>query len=97
VFENCTSRGSNGIDTVYQVGNAGALPTLATAAAAPITVLPGFPTVSAKTAGATNDYPFGIWFANATTLYVADEGDGTVAVKLTASGIAANTVQVAIQ
>jgi uncharacterized protein (TIGR03437 family) len=71
--------GSNGIDTVYQVGNAGSLPTLSTAAAAPITVLPGFPTASAKTAGATNDYPFGIWFANATTLYVADEGDGVIA------------------
>ncbi len=41
--------------------------------------LPGFPTASAKTAGATNDYPFGIWFANATTLYVADEGDGVLA------------------
>jgi uncharacterized protein (TIGR03437 family) len=71
--------GSNGIDTVYQVGNAGTLPTLATAAAAPITIPPGFPTASAKTAGATNDYPFGIWFANATTLYVGDEGDGVVA------------------
>jgi uncharacterized protein (TIGR03437 family) len=71
--------GSNGIDTVYQVGNAGSLPTLANAAAAPISVLPGFPTASAKTAGATNDYPFGIWFANATTLYVADEGDGVMA------------------
>jgi uncharacterized protein (TIGR03437 family) len=71
--------GSNGIDTVYQVGSAGTLPTLATAAAAPITVLPGFPTASAKTAGPTNDYPFGIWFANATTLYVADEGDGVLA------------------
>ena len=71
--------GSNGIDTVYQVGNAGTLPTLATAAAAPITVVPGFPTASAKTAGATNDYPFGIWFANATTMYVADEGDGVIA------------------
>jgi uncharacterized protein (TIGR03437 family) len=71
--------GGNGIDTVYQVGNAGSLPTLATAAAAPITVLPGFPTALAKTAGATSDYPFGIWFANATTLYVADEGDGVLA------------------
>jgi uncharacterized protein (TIGR03437 family) len=71
--------GSNGIDTVYQVGTAGTLPTLATAAATPINVLPGFPTASAKTAGATNDYPFGIWFANANTLYVADEGDGVVA------------------
>jgi len=71
--------GSNGIDTVYQVGNAGSLPTLANAATAPISVMPGFPTAAAKTAGATNDYPFGIWFANATTLYVADEGDGVVA------------------
>ena len=71
--------GSNGIDTVYQVGTAGTLPTFATAAAAPINVLPGFPTASAKTAGPTNNYPFGIWFANATTLYVADEGDGVLA------------------
>jgi uncharacterized protein (TIGR03437 family) len=71
--------GSNGIDTVYQVGNAGTLPTPATAATTPITVLPGLPTAAAKTAGATNDYPFGIWFANATTLYVADEGDGVLA------------------
>ncbi len=71
--------GSNGIDTVYQVGATGSLPTIANAATAPITVLPGFPTASAKTAGATSDYPFGIWFANATTLYVADEGDGVIA------------------
>ena len=35
--------GGNGIDTVYQVGNGGALPTLANAASAPITILPGFP------------------------------------------------------
>ena len=71
--------GSNGIDTVYQVGTAGTLPTPATAASAPIAVLPGLPTAAAKTAGPTNDYPFGIWFANATTLYVADEGDGVLA------------------
>ena len=69
--------GSNGINTVYQVGTSGALPTPATAAAELITILPGFPTTLAKVAGATN--PFGIWFANATTLYVADEGDGTTA------------------
>jgi len=68
--------GSNGIDTVYQVGTAGTLPTLATAASTPITVLPGFNTASAKEAP-TGPNPFGIWFANATTLYVADEGDGT--------------------
>jgi len=71
--------GSNGFDTVYQVGTAGQLPAVATAATTPISVLPGFPTVSAKTAGINNIYPFGIWFANSTTLYVADEGDGVLA------------------
>jgi uncharacterized protein (TIGR03437 family) len=76
--------GGNGINTVYQMGAAGTLPTLATAAAAPITVLPGFPTVLAKNATATSIYPFGIWFANATTLYVADEGDGVAADAATA-------------
>jgi hypothetical protein len=38
-------------------------------------VLAGFPTVSNK-AGTPLAYPTGLWFANATTLYVADEGDG---------------------
>lgn len=38
-------------------------------------VLNGFPTTSAKTD--TTAFPFGVWFANATTLYVADEGNGT--------------------
>ena len=38
-------------------------------------ILRGFPTDLAKTS--TDDtYPFGIWFANPHTLYVADEGDG---------------------
>jgi hypothetical protein len=36
-------------------------------------ILKGFPTVLAKK---TTSFPFGIWFANATTLYVADEGNG---------------------
>ena len=36
-------------------------------------VLKGFPTTLAKTSTA---FPFGIWFANADTLYVADEGSG---------------------
>jgi uncharacterized protein (TIGR03437 family) len=71
--------GSNGIDTVYQVGNAGTLPTLATAATAPIAPLPGFPTISARLVGAKDNYPFGLWFANANTLYVGDEGDGVLA------------------
>jgi len=38
-------------------------------------VLAGFPTTLAK--NATTGFPFGLWFANPTTLYVADEGDGT--------------------
>jgi hypothetical protein len=37
-------------------------------------VLNGFPTTSAKTA---TSFPFGVWFADAKTLYVADEGNGT--------------------
>lgn len=69
--------GSNGINTVYQVGQAGSLPSLANAAATPITILPGFPTTLAKSAGVS--YFFGIWFANSTTVYVADEGDGIAA------------------
>ena len=67
--------GSNGIDTVYQVGTG--LPP--STGGTTITVLTGFPTALAKTAGINNIYPFGIWFANSTTLYVADEGDGKVA------------------
>jgi hypothetical protein len=39
-------------------------------------VLAGFPTALAKNATDASDYPFGIWFANADTLYVADEGAG---------------------
>jgi hypothetical protein len=38
-------------------------------------ILNGFNTALAKKT--TNVFPFGVWFANATTLYVADEGDGT--------------------
>jgi hypothetical protein len=37
-------------------------------------ILMGFPTTLAKT---TTAFPFGVWFANATTLYVTDEGNGT--------------------
>jgi hypothetical protein len=39
-------------------------------------VLAGFPTALAKTATDASDYPFGLWFASPTTLYVADEGSG---------------------
>ena len=40
-------------------------------------ILAGFPTALAKTA-TTVAYPFGLWFADANTLYLADEGDGYV-------------------
>ncbi|MCW2753344.1 MAG: hypothetical protein JWQ32_755 [Marmoricola sp.] len=36
-------------------------------------ILKGFPTALKS----TTSFPFGMWFANASTLYVADEGDGT--------------------
>jgi hypothetical protein len=76
--------GGNGINTVYQVGDAGVLPagTTAQLAALPITILPGFPTslasgVDQKGNPAPVWFPFGLFFANANTLYVCDEGDGT--------------------
>ena len=62
--------GGNGVNTVYQVGTAGRLPTAATASSTLIAPLAGFPT------SGTSTHPFGLWFANATTLFVADEGDG---------------------
>jgi len=40
-------------------------------------ILAGFPTVLAKKSTSVN-YPFGLFFADAYTLYVADEGDGYV-------------------
>jgi hypothetical protein len=77
--------GGNGINTVYQVGSAGVLPrgTTAQLLAEPITILPGFPTslasgVDQKGNPAPVAFPFGIWFADANTLYVCDEGDGTL-------------------
>ena len=67
--------GSNGIDTVYTVSNPnGKLPTSATASDASISILPGFPTDPAKKG--PNYTPFALFFANSTTLYVADEGTG---------------------
>jgi hypothetical protein len=64
--------GSNGMDTVYTVSS---LPTLANAAAQTISVVPGFPTDSSRATG--GDFtPFAVFFANATTMYVADEGSG---------------------
>jgi hypothetical protein len=84
--------GGNGINTVYQVGNSGSLPTPSNAATAPFTILPGFPTTLAS--GAAQDgtmghpvmFPFGLFFANANTLYVCDEGDGAVLAPRTVDG-----------
>lgn len=77
--------GGNGINTVYQVGDTGVLPSGTTAqlAALPLTILPGFPTslasgVDQKGNPASIAFPFGIFFADANTLYVCDEGDGTL-------------------
>lgn len=65
--------GSNGMDTVYTVQG---LPTVANAAAAAISVVPGFPTDSARATG--GDFtPFAVFFANPTTMYVTDEGTGS--------------------
>ena len=68
--------GGNGINSVFQEGTAGTLPTGTPAelAAVPLTILPGFPNTEAST---NTNFPFGMFFANANTLYVCDEGDGT--------------------
>ncbi|MCE0523718.1 MAG: hypothetical protein LV480_12500 [Methylacidiphilales bacterium] len=76
--------GSNGINTVYQVGPTGSLPT---GTGNTISILPGFSTTLAKsTSTAANPvyHPFGLFFANSTTLYVGDEGN------LSATGLASN-------
>ena len=52
-------------------------------------VLKGFPTVLAKSATDASDYPFGLWFANPTTLYVADEGAGDNAYSATSNSYTA--------
>src|SRR6202040_3655093 len=63
--------GGNGINTVYQVGSAGGLPSgdTATLAAVPIPILPGLPDTLATGLSSTGAptpvaFPFGIWFAN---------------------------------
>ena len=81
--------GSNGINTVYYVNTSGIpcqdgqglpvagqpLPTVA-GSPYPMCILQGFNTTIAKKT--TDAFPFGLWFANPTTLYVADEGDGVL-------------------
>ncbi len=73
--------GSNGINSVYQVGATGALANGGVLDNASIGILPGFNMLSEKVAESTSNpiatpHPFGIWFGNATTLFVGDEGDG---------------------
>ena len=63
--------GGSGVDTIYQIGSGG-VPTAANANTQVFTIANGFPTTS------DGHYPFGMWFANATTLYVADEGQANI-------------------
>jgi hypothetical protein len=67
--------GGNGINTVYQVGDSGTLPTIATAPTTKISILPGFSTTLASASSGVM-FPFGLFFADLNTLYVADEGPG---------------------
>ncbi len=74
--------GSNGINTIYQVGTQGVLPTPASAPGGsllnePITIPAGFSTTLASNSTGVM-YPFGMWFANDSTVYVCDEGDGNL-------------------
>ncbi|MFI4914502.1 MAG: VPLPA-CTERM sorting domain-containing protein [Steroidobacterales bacterium] len=75
--------GSNGIDTVYQVGPAGMTSSTTnptSTGSGTMSILPGFSTTLAKATPTSANpvyHPFGLFFANATTLYVADEGSGS--------------------
>jgi hypothetical protein len=81
--------GSNGINTVYYVNTsgvpctngqglpvAGQAPPVIEQPPYPLCILQGFNTDLAK--NTTDKFPFGLWFANPDTLYVADEGDGNL-------------------
>jgi len=59
--------GSNGVNTLYQVNG------FANPATATISVVPGFPTTGATAT------PFGVWFADSNTMYVAYEGGDKIA------------------
>jgi|GEM_PF-311784 len=71
--------GGNGVNTVYQVGTGG-IPTPGNVTSTTFTIPPGFSQTSAASGkdGSGNAqtiyYPFGMWFADANTLYVGDEG-----------------------
>jgi hypothetical protein len=59
---------------------------LANAASTTISVVPGFPTDSAKATGG-NFTPFAVFFANPTTMYVTDEGSGNATDTATHAGL----------
>jgi hypothetical protein len=100
------SNGTNSVYFIDTTGTACSTPdgvglpapgaTLPTLSGAPVPlgyqmcVLKGFNNLSAKT-NPPNIFPFGIWFANPTTLYVADEGPGVPASGSPYAGAAADT------
>lgn len=75
--------GSNGIDTVYTVAS---LPSVANAPLTTLSIVPGFPSDSAKATGG-NFTPFAVFFANATTMYVTDEGTGNATDQTSHAGL----------
>jgi hypothetical protein len=75
--------GSNGVDTVYTVPS---LPTVANAASTTISMVPGFPTDSAKATGG-NFTPFAVFFADDNTMYVTDEASGNATDVSTHAGL----------
>jgi hypothetical protein len=75
--------GSNGIDTVYTISS---LPSVGDASTTKISIVPGFPTDSARATGG-NFTPFAIFFANPTTMYVTDEGTGNALDKASHAGL----------
>ena len=84
--------GSNGEQSVYTVTSQPPLPTVAEGSAATIHTVPGFPTDQAKAKLGDNSTggnftPFGIFFADATTMYVADEGTGNSTDATTNAGL----------
>lgn len=62
--------GGNGDDGIFQVGSG-----LPTTTGNTITELLGDPATDPTTGASSPLTPFGFWFANSTTLYVADEGN----------------------
>jgi hypothetical protein len=76
--------GSNGVNTVYTVDS---LPTLANAAGTTINFVPGFPNTTDPARPGGHFTPFAVFFANATTMYVSDEGTGDTTDTSTHAGL----------